>query len=69
MGPLLIIEVKDQSKKERLALLCDDQPMIAKAPVWVFLADMQKWVNYFEESGAVKRAQAAGLAAFRSRRG
>lgn len=62
-----IIEVKDQSKKERLALLCDDQPMIAKAPVvWVFLADMQKWVNYFEESGAVKRAQAAGLAAFRS---
>lgn len=62
-----IIEVKDQSKKERLALLCDDQPMIAKAPVvWVFLADMQKWVNYFKESGAVARAQEAGLSTFRT---
>jgi nitroreductase len=62
-----IIEVEDQAKKERLALLCDDQPMIAKAPiVWVFLADMQKWINYFEESGAVARATEAGLAASRA---
>ncbi len=62
-----IIEVVDQQKKERLALLCDDQPMIAKAPiVWVFLADMQKWVNYFNESGAVRRAEEAGLALYRA---
>lgn len=62
-----IIEVTDQSKKDRLAILCDDQPMIAKAPlVWVFLADMQKWVNYFTESGAVARADEAGHASYRA---
>ncbi len=62
-----IIEVTDPAKKEHLALLCDDQPMIAKAPVvWVFLADMQKWVNYFYESGAVRRAQEAGTTSFRT---
>lgn len=52
-----IIDVKDQAKKDKLAILCDNQPMIAKAPlVWVFLADVQKWVNYFHESGAVEKA-------------
>ena len=41
--------------------------MIGKAPiVWVFLADMQKWVNYFKESGAVARADEAGHAAWRA---
>ena len=49
-----VIEVKDQEKKDRLALLCDNQPMISKAPlVWVFLADYQKWADYFISSGAV----------------
>ncbi len=53
-----IIEVQDQEKKDTLAKLCDNQPMIGKAPVvWIFLADMQKWVNYFQESGAVQRSQ------------
>ncbi len=52
-----IVEVEDQAKKEKLAILCDNQPMIAKAPlVWVFLADVQKWMNYFHESGAVQKA-------------
>ncbi len=61
-----IVEVHDSSKKEKLAKICDEQSMIEKAPlVWVFLADMQKWVNYFYESGAVDRAAKANLASFR----
>jgi FMN reductase (NADPH) len=62
-----IVEVTDQAKKDQLAIICDNQPMIGKAPiVWVFLADMQKWVNYFKESGAVARADEAGHAAWRA---
>ena len=61
-----IVEVHDSSKKEKLAKICDEQSMIERAPlVWVFLADMQKWVNYFHESGAVDRAEKASLASFR----
>jgi len=41
-----IIEVTDQTLKDRLAVTCDDQPFIAKAPwVLVFVADMQKWID------------------------
>lgn len=43
-----IIEVDDQAIKERLAVLCDDQPFIAAAPwVLVFVADWQKWTDLF----------------------
>ncbi|MFX0143286.1 MAG: nitroreductase family protein, partial [Candidatus Hodarchaeota archaeon] len=43
-----IIEVKDQKKKEMLVNTCDNQPHIAKAPlVLIFLADMQRWYDYF----------------------
>jgi len=53
-----VLEITDQAKKERLALLCDDQPMIAKAPlVWLFLSDSRKWVNYYHESGCVSRGE------------
>lgn len=46
-----ILEVKDQEKKEKLARICDNQPMIAKAPlVWIFLADNHKWEKYFDLS-------------------
>ena len=46
-----IIEVTDQSIKDRLADTCDDQPFIAKAPwVLVFVADMQKWTDLFAYS-------------------
>ena len=62
-----VIEVKDQQKKEKLAVLCDDQPMIAKAPlVWVFLADMQKWMNYFTEGGSVQKGEKEQLASYRT---
>jgi nitroreductase len=49
-----VIEVEDQGLKERLAVTCDHQPFIAKAPwVLVFLADYQRWMDYFELSGAL----------------
>jgi FMN reductase (NADPH)/FMN reductase [NAD(P)H] len=47
-----IIKVEDQALKDRLAVTCDDQPMIAKAPwVLVFVADLQRWVDLFAASG------------------
>ncbi|UYP47692.1 Bifunctional F420 biosynthesis protein FbiB [Candidatus Lokiarchaeum ossiferum] len=43
-----IIEVTKQEVKEKLVKSCDNQPFIAKAPlVLVFLADMQRWYDYF----------------------
>lgn len=58
-----VIEVFDQAKKDQLALLCDNQPMIATAPlVWLFLADVRKWVNYYHESGSVAKGLEQGIA-------
>jgi nitroreductase len=46
-----ILKVNDQSKKEKLVKTCDNQPHIAKAPlVLIFLADMQRWWDYFKGS-------------------
>jgi len=43
-----IVDVTDQKIKDRLAVSCDHQPFIARAPmVWVFLADYQRWYDYF----------------------
>jgi nitroreductase len=50
-----IIDVTDQSIKETLAHTCDDQPFIAQAPmVWLFLADYQRWTDYFRCSAVDK---------------
>ena len=50
-----IIDVTDQAIKDRLAVTCDNQPFIARAPmVWVFLADYQRWHDYFIHSGVKK---------------
>lgn len=44
-----IIDVQDQKLKEELAVRCDHQPFIAKAPmVLIFLADYQKWYDIFD---------------------
>ncbi|KTB48119.1 Nitroreductase [Dehalogenimonas alkenigignens] len=57
-----IIEVEDQSLKDRLAVSCDHQPFIARAPyVLLFLADLQRWWDYFIKCGAPGRAEASGL--------
>jgi FMN reductase (NADPH)/FMN reductase [NAD(P)H] len=43
-----ILDITDQSLKDRLAVTCDHQPFIARAPmVWVFLADYQRWYDSF----------------------
>lgn len=47
-----IVEVTDQAIKDTLAKSCDNQPFIAKAPwVLLFLADYQRWFDYFNASG------------------
>ena len=47
-----ILDVTDQSIKDKLAVTCDNQPFIARAPmVWIFLADYQRWYDYFHASG------------------
>lgn len=57
-----VIEVEDQQRKERLAHLCDNQPMIAKAPlVWLFLADVDKWNTYYRQSGSMDKGKAEGI--------
>jgi len=53
-----IIEVEDQALKDQLAHTCDNQPFIAKAPyVLLFLADYQRWYDYYLQSGVEKRCQ------------
>jgi nitroreductase len=47
-----ILEITDQAMKDKLAITCDNQPFIARAPlVWIFLADYQRWYDYFLASG------------------
>ena len=47
-----MIIVSDQDIKQRLSETCDHQPFIAKAPlVIVFLADLQRWFDYYHDSG------------------
>lgn len=47
-----ILDITDQAAKDSLAVTCDDQSFIARAPmVWVFLADYQRWYDYFLASG------------------
>jgi nitroreductase len=47
-----IIDVEDQALKDRLAVTCDDQPFIAKAPfVLLFVADYQRWYDYYLACG------------------
>jgi len=59
-----IIEVADQGIKDTLAKTCDDQPFIAKAPwVMLFLADYQRWYDYFVASGVPEMCAESGIAA------
>ncbi len=57
-----IIEVEDQALKDRLAVTCDNQPFIARAPyLLLFLADYQRWWDYYEYCGAPELARQMGL--------
>lgn len=56
-----ILDITDQELKERLALSCDNQPFIAKAPiVLIFLADCRKWYDAYSFAGAEPRQPGAG---------
>jgi nitroreductase len=46
-----VIVVEDEEKKKILSKSCDNQPFIANAPVvLIFLADMQRWFDYYRYS-------------------
>jgi nitroreductase len=56
-----IIEVEDPEIKARLVETCDHQPFIAQAPyVLLFLADYQRWYDYYTQSGVRERCQELG---------
>ena len=57
-----IIDVTDQALKDKLAVTCDNQPFIAKAPMlWLFLADYQRWYDYFIASGVEQICERDGV--------
>lgn len=47
-----IVSIRERATLDRLADLCDHQPMIAKAP-WalIFVVDYAKWIDLFEHVG------------------
>ncbi|MTI69863.1 MAG: nitroreductase [Firmicutes bacterium] len=50
-----IITVEDDKKKEKLSKSCDNQPFIKNAPlVLIFLADMQRWYDYYKSCDVEK---------------
>ena len=52
-----IVSVREQATLDRLADLCDHQPMIAHAP-WalIFVVDYAKWIDLFEHVGCFEPA-------------
>jgi len=56
-----ILDITAQHLKDRLAVTCDNQPFIAKAPmVLIFCADAQKWYDIYLEGGCTPRKPYAG---------
>lgn len=56
-----ILDIMDQAIKDRLAVTCDNQPFIAKAPmVLIFLADCQKWYDAYEAYSCNPRLPGVG---------
>ena len=56
-----IIQVSDQNLKDHLVKTCDNQPLIAKAPlVLLFLADTQRWWDYFKVSEVEEKCNEIG---------
>lgn len=52
----------DQQQRQRLSITCDNQPFIAKAPlVLLFLADVQRWFDYYELSGVPEKCRELGI--------
>lgn len=56
-----ILDITDKQLKDRLAVLCDNQPFIAKAPmVLIFLADYQRWYDSFSFENCNPRTPGKG---------
>lgn len=56
-----ILDITDQTIKDKLAVSCDNQPFIAKAPmVLIFCADFQKWYDTFLNGGCQPRLPGVG---------
>lgn len=56
-----IVRVEDRAKKDKLAKTCG-HPFIAKAPlVLLFLADMQRWYDYFRAYGIPQFCDERGI--------
>lgn len=57
-----ILLIEDQDMKKKLSITCDNQPFIAEAPVaMVFLADFQRWFDYYEYSQVPEFCREKGL--------
>ena len=56
-----ILDITDQELKSKLAVTCDNQPFIAKAPlVLIFLADYQRWYDAFKLNNCNPRKPGEG---------
>jgi len=56
-----ILDITDQAIKDHLAISCDNQPFIAKAPlVLIFCADAQKWYDVYVGGGCRPRIPGKG---------
>lgn len=56
-----ILDIQSQEKKDTLAILCDNQPFIAKAQmVLVFLADCKKWLEIYQGANTPARHPGPG---------
>jgi nitroreductase len=56
-----ILDIRGKVVKERLAVLCDNQPFIAASPlVFVFLADTRRWLDCYRYAGAEARRPGPG---------
>lgn len=57
-----VIVVRDQKMKEILSQTCDHQAFIATAPVvLIFLADHQRWFDYYRLNGVAEYCNREGL--------
>lgn len=56
-----ILDITDPALKHMLAVLCDDQPFIAAAPlVLIFLADCRRWLDAYRTAGCDPRLPGPG---------
>lgn len=56
-----IVVVRDQALKDRLAVTCDNQPFIARAPlVLAFCVDVRRWHRAFVAAGCEPRDPGVG---------